>query len=137
MRFDTRPEEDYSLSLTAMIDVVFLLLIFFMVSTAFIDFSHRMDISLPEARAGVVTGEQRRQFLVEVGGEGRISLNGKEVTLDSLESRLEDTDGTPERTVLIRADRRLPYGLVVRIMGICRAAGIYDISVAVKSSPAP
>ncbi|MFQ5914382.1 MAG: ExbD/TolR family protein [Nitrospinota bacterium] len=135
MRFDTRPEEDYSLSLTALIDVVFLLLIFFMVSTAFIDFSRRMDIRLPEAKTGTVTGEPTRQLLIEVGGQGRITLNGKQVTLAGLEAEMEGTRGLPERTVLIRADRRLPYGLVIRIMGICRAAGIYDIGVAVKGPP--
>jgi len=134
VRFDTRPEEDYSLSLISLIDVVFLLLIFFMVSTAFIDFSSRMDIRLPEAKAGTVTGERARQFLVEVGGEGRVTLNGKEVSLTSLESALEASRGQPDRTALIRADRQLPYGLIIRILGICRAAGIYDISIAVKTS---
>ncbi|MFQ5691711.1 MAG: ExbD/TolR family protein [Nitrospinota bacterium] len=133
MRFDTRPEEDYSLSLTALIDVVFLLLIFFMVSTAFIDFSRRMDIRLPEARAGTVTGERKRQFVIEVGVEGRITLDGETKSLATLEAALEATRSLPERTALIRADRRLPYGLIIRILGICRAAGIYDISVSVKS----
>lgn len=131
MRFDTRPEEDYSLPLTSLVDVVFLLLIFFMVSTAFIDFSRRMDIRLPEAKAGTVSAERAR-MVIEVGREGRITLNGKEKSLAALEAALEATRGTPERTALIRADRRLPYGLIVRIMGICRAAGIYDISVGVQ-----
>ena len=133
MRFDTRPEEDYNLSLTALIDVVFLLLIFFMVSTAFIDFSRRLDIRLPEARAGTETGEQIRQVVVEVGLEGRITLNGKTVTLAALESSLKAARDVHERTAVIRADERLPYGLIVRILGICRAAGIYDVSVSVKN----
>ena len=74
VRFNTLPEEDYSLSLTALIDVVFLLLIFFMVSTAFIDFTRRMDIRLPEAEAGATTGERTRQFLIEIGKNGLITL---------------------------------------------------------------
>ncbi len=132
MRFDTRPEEDYNLSLTALIDVVFLLLIFFMVSTAFIDFSRRLDIRLPEAGAGTETGERIQQVVVEVGLEGRITLNGKTVTLTALESGLKAARGASERTAVIRADERLPYGLIIRILGICRAAGIYDVSVSVK-----
>ena len=47
MHFRREQEENYSLELTPLIDVVFLLLIFFMVSTAFVDFPRRMDISLP------------------------------------------------------------------------------------------
>jgi biopolymer transport protein ExbD len=103
-----------------------------MVSTAFIDFSRRLDIRLPEAGAGTETGERIRQVVVEVGLEGRITLNGKTVTLDALESGLKAARDAPERTAVIRADERLPYGLIVRILGICRAAGIYDVSVSVK-----
>jgi biopolymer transport protein ExbD len=135
MRFDPGPEEDYNLPLTSMVDVVFLLLIFFMVSTSFIEFTRRLDIRLPEAKAGTATEERGRQLLVEVGEEGRITLNGKEVTLAALESELEATRGVPGRTALIRADGRLPYGLIIHIMGICRAAGILDISVAVQGPP--
>ncbi len=51
MKFRKNEEEDFSLQLTPLIDVVFLLLIFFMVSTAFIDFTRRMDIELPEVKA--------------------------------------------------------------------------------------
>ena len=51
MRFShLKEEEDYSLQLTSLIDVVFLLLIFFMVSTTFVDFTRRLDIQLPEAK---------------------------------------------------------------------------------------
>ncbi len=132
MRFDISSEEDFSLSLTSLIDVVFLLLIFFMVSTTFIDFSRRLDIRLPEAKAGSVTGERARQFLIEVGKDGRITLNGKDVSLSLLERRLEASRGTEGRTALVRADRSLPYGLIIRVMGLCRAAGIEDIGVAVK-----
>ncbi|MFQ5717505.1 MAG: ExbD/TolR family protein, partial [Nitrospinales bacterium] len=46
-------EDDFRLEMTPLIDVVFLLLIFFMVSTAFVDFSRRMDISLPESKSSI------------------------------------------------------------------------------------
>lgn len=129
MRFN-RPEEDYNLPLTSMVDVVFLLLIFFMVSTAFIDFTRRLDIQLPEAQAGA-PAEKVRQHVIEVGEDGRIFLNGKETTLAGLEAALEGTR-SEGRSAIIRADRRLPYGFVVKLMGISRAAGIYDIGIALK-----
>jgi biopolymer transport protein ExbD len=129
MRFN-RPEEDYYLPLTSMVDIVFLLLIFFMISTSFVEFPRRLDIQLPEARAGV-PAEKVRQHLIEVGGDGRIFLNGKETTLAGLEAALEATRGEGH-SAIIRADRRLPYGFVVKLMGISRAAGIYDIGIALK-----
>lgn len=132
MRFSHREEEDYSLQLTSLIDVVFLLLIFFMVSTSFIDFARRLDIQLPETKAGAEALRNQR-FLIEVGVEKQITLNGEKISLDDLERQLEASKGKPgRRSLTIKADKRLDYGYVVRIMGISSAAGIRDISVAVQ-----
>lgn len=132
MRFASKSEEDYSLQLTSLIDVVFLLLIFFMVSTSFVDFTRRMDILLPESSKSTEV-ERVENFLLEVGIEKKLSLNGKNVTIEELERRLKEAKARPgKRTLIIKADKRLDYGFVVRIMGISFTAGIRDISVAVK-----
>ncbi len=132
MRFASRNEEDYSLQLTSLIDVVFLLLIFFMVSTSFVDFTRRMDIQLPQSKVSTEV-EQMENFLLEVGVEKKLTLNGKDITIEGLERRLKEARRKPGRRILIiKADKRLDYGFVVRIMGISFSAGIRDISVAVK-----
>ncbi len=133
MLFRKEGEEDFSLDLTPMIDVVFLLLIFFMVSTSFIDFSRRMDISLPEAKASI-TVEKLKNYVIEIGLNKKIFLNGIEVGFNTLEKRLKEKDKELEmkKAVLIRADEKLDYGLVVKIMGIVNAAEITDLSIAVK-----
>ncbi len=132
MRFASKTEEDYSLQLTSLIDVVFLLLIFFMVSTSFVDFTRRMDILLPQSKKSTEV-ERVENFLLEVGVEKKLSLNGKDITIDDLERRLMEARRTPgRRTLIIKADKRLDYGFIVRIMGISFSAGIRDISVAVK-----
>ncbi|HJP14756.1 MAG: biopolymer transporter ExbD [Nitrospinota bacterium] len=132
MRFASKTEEDYSLQLTSLIDVVFLLLIFFMVSTSFVDFTRRMDILLPQSKKSTEV-ERVENFLLEVGVEKKLTLNGKDITIDDLERRLMEARRTPgRRTLIIKADKRLDYGFVVRIMGISFSAEIRDISVAVK-----
>ena len=132
MRFGSKTEDDYSLQLTSLIDVVFLLLIFFMVSTSFVDFTRRMDILLPQSKTSTEV-ERVENFLLEVGVEKKLSLNGKEITIDELERRLMEAKRAPGRRILIiKADKRLDYGFVVQIMGISFSAGIRDISVAVK-----
>lgn len=131
MRFQ-KQEEDYSLQLISMTDLVFLLLIFFMVTTSFVDFTRRLDIELPESKQSA-QAEQKQDFLVEVGVEKNIRLNGRAITLAELERRLKAGAGGPgRRTLTIKADKRLDYGFVVQIMGTSFAAGIRDISVAVK-----
>ena len=133
MRFRRGGEEDYSLQLTSLIDVVFLLLIFFMVSTSFVDFTRRLDIQLPERESGAEVVE-KKSFLVEVGVEKRISLNGEPVALEALEGRLKAgvEGGEFKRSLMLKADRRLDYGYVVRVMGLVSRAGVRDISLAMK-----
>lgn len=132
MRFAPGSEEDYSLQLTSLIDVVFLLLIFFMVSTSFVDFTRRMDIQLPQSKKSAEVS-RAENFLLEIGVKRKLTLNGKEITIDALERRLLEARRAPgRRTLIIKADKRLDYGFVVRIMGISFSAGIRDISVAVK-----
>ncbi|MEE9144811.1 MAG: biopolymer transporter ExbD, partial [Candidatus Binatia bacterium] len=60
-------------------------------------------------------------------------LNGKRVNLKTLESRLKALGGgSQKKTAIVRADRRLDYGRVVKVLGICRASGFYDLGIAVK-----
>lgn len=131
MKFRRGEEDDYSLQLTPLIDVVFLLLIFFMVSTAFIDFTRRMDIELPETAAGV-GAEKERVYEIEVTVDQEIFLNGEPVALETLEAALAEKTPGVKRSAVIRADKKLDYGFVVKVMGLCKSVDIYDISVAVQ-----
>lgn len=131
MYFRKEVEENYTLELTPLVDVVFLLLIFFMVSTAFVDFPRQMDISLPASKSAQPEKEPSK-IEVEMNSAKQIFLNGKETTISELEISLKDIQGKEKAQALIRADKNLPYGDVVRVMGILQAESILDISVAIK-----
>ena len=130
MKFVRREEEDYSLKLTALIDVVFLLLIFFMVSTAFVDFTRQVDIELPESVAGSPT-PKTKVYTIEINKDGGIFLDGRETDLLDLPGRLKAGGINVKRSVIIRADKELNYGLAVEVMGVCKQIGINDIGLAV------
>ena len=131
MRFREENEENFALDLTPLIDVVFLLLIFFMVSTVFVDFKRRMDISLPPSKSSV-SDAVPKTIKLEVTFDKQIFLNGEKVLLGGLELALAEIDPSKKNTAIIRADKNLPYGDVIKIMGILQSARILDISVAVK-----
>lgn len=131
MYFRREQEENYSLELTPLIDVVFLLLIFFMVSTAFVDFPRQMEIELPTSKMSSELTELEH-IEIEMNKQGKLFLNGKAVTLEELERKVADFKEPGRRQALIRADKTLPYGDVVQVMGILQAAKISDISIAVK-----
>ena len=132
MRFRREEEDNFSFDMTPMIDVVFLLIIFFMVSTVFVDFSRKMDINLPTSKSSAID-ESNTTLEVEMSKDKKIFLAGKPLTLLGLETtlaKMEFKDKKP--SAIIRADKSLPYGDVIQVMGLLQKKGIPDISVAVK-----
>ncbi len=131
MFFRKEVEENFALELTPLVDVIFLLLIFFMVSTAFVDFPKQMDIALPTSKSSQVD-KTPKNIEIEMNTAKQIFLDGKEVTLTELENALKQIKDDPKNQALIRADKNLPYGEVIEVMGILQAVNILDISVAIK-----
>ena len=131
MRFRSEEEENFSLDLTPLVDVVFLLLIFFMVSTVFVDFKRRVDISLPTSKVSILD-ETPKAIELEITVDKQVFLNGDKVSLKSLESALKKIDVDKKKAAIIRADKNLPYGDVIKVMGMLQSARILDISVAVQ-----
>ena len=127
-----REEDNFAMEMTPLIDVVFLLIIFFMVSTVFIDFSRRMEINLPSSKSSIID-EKPKTLEIEMSKDKKIFLAGKPITVLGLEQALRKLDVKGRKqTAIIRADKLLPYGEVIQVMGLLQKAGIPDISVAVK-----
>lgn len=126
-------ENDTHVELTSMTDIVFLLLIFFMLSSTFVDLGRHLNIQLPETSSAEAVQEIQRH-VVEMGLENRLQLDGRPVSLPELVQQLTATDTTvpQRRAVVIRADRRLPYGEVITVLGLVRQANINDVAVAVR-----
>lgn len=129
MRFRRRKEEALELQLLPLIDVVFLLLIFFLMGTTFIELLDKLDIQLPPSK--VASRQERRNNLLEMSATGEIYLNGASVSMDELERSLERISrGKGSKTVVIKADRRVSHGDVVQVMGQCQKVGLLDIAIA-------
>jgi len=127
-----REEDNFAMEMTPLIDVVFLLIIFFMVSTVFVDFSRRMDINLPSSKSSIID-EKNKTLEIKMSKDKKIFLAGKPITFLGLEQTLRKLAVQGKKqTALISADKMLPYGEVIQVMGLLQKAGIPDISVAVK-----
>ena len=132
MRFRREEEDSFAMDMTPLIDVVFLLIIFFMVSTVFVDFSRKMDINLPTSKSSLVD-ETPKTLEIQMSKDKKITLAGKNINILGLEQILKKLDvESKKQTAIIRADKVLPYGEVIEVMGILQKAGVLDISVAVK-----
>ncbi len=119
--------------MTAMIDIIFLLLLFFVLSSSFI-VQPGIKINLPRT----VSIEQpiRKELILIVARDRRIFLNNKQVSLEALWGRLiEELKFQRQGTLVLRADRDVPHGFVVRIMDVAKQAGASRIAIA--TSPVP
>lgn len=125
-----------TLDLTPLIDVVFQLVIFFMLTSTFVT-SRAIPIEMPQAEGGAVdmmTEDMSITISAEAGGpegEGMIYVNDLAVSeWSQLISTLEDYHaGRPEGAVTIRTDRRVPSGRMVRVIGYVTGAGIETINI--------
>ena len=118
------------LNLTPMIDVVFLLLIFFMVATTFLDPERQIDIDLPQAESGERVERTPEEVVINVFRDGRIRLGDREVDTVQLEEALvHAARRDPETPVTIRGDRLVHHQDVVMVMDACSKAGLSNLAV--------
>ncbi|MCY4472199.1 MAG: biopolymer transporter ExbD [Kistimonas sp.] len=138
MRGRRRPVQEVTVNLTPLIDVVFLLLIFFMVSTTFTK-ETRLAVNLPEAAAGVTEVEQQ-EIVVGISREGAYTVAGRAVeggTSEALQAAIEQrAAGDRTRPLVLFADANTPHAAVVLAMEAAGALGFSRLRIATRESDA-
>ena len=131
MGFRRKRREDIRPELTPMVDVVFLLLIFFMISTTFVE-QPGISVKLPESTSQQVEREPE-EIQVYLDEKGQIYLKEEPVSLGQLQSRLADMgDKASTTTFFLMADAEARHGQVVRIMDAAKEAGFLKLAVATE-----
>mgnify|MGYP002625392275 CR=1 FL=1 len=128
MQFKAKQKRKTIINITSLIDVLFLLLIFLLVSTTFIE-EPGMKLTLPEAESAEV-GE-KKEYTLYLSRDGGLFLNNIPVAMDSLQSRL--TSALPEmqdESLTLKADTETSHGVVVKAMDKARLAGVKKLVVA-------
>lgn len=136
MNFKSRPSEELDVNITPLIDVVFLLLIFFMITTTF-QKETELQINLPEANADEAQSKDRPLEIV-VDVRGRFFVDGKELINASpgtLRTAIQKaTVGRKDRPVVIRGDGKADYQSIVTIMDVVGKLGLVHMSLATSES---
>jgi biopolymer transport protein ExbD len=116
-----------SIEMTPIIDMVFLLLVFFLVATTFHQTEREMQIALPFASSAGPISATLREIVINVDTNGNIIVAGRPLAPEDLQSMIEQAVATnPEQKVTVRGDRGTPYGNVVRVLDICKGGGIQE-----------
>ncbi|MEN8168218.1 MAG: biopolymer transporter ExbD [Pseudomonadota bacterium] len=127
-RSDNNGSTDSDINLTPMLDVVFIMLIFFVVTTSFVKESG-VEINRPSAE----TAQQQEQanILIAIRPNGEIWIEGRSVDIRAVRANIERLRAEfPEGQVVIQGDRAAQIGLLVRVMDQVRLAGITNVAIA-------
>ena len=134
-----RPAEEESLPLTPLIDVVFLLLIFFLTATSFHKKELDIKVTPPKASEGRAEAQSEETFRINIRSEedrGLIIARGRTVDADELTDMLAEAAATnPRQSVIIRADRHAYSKRLVHVLNACRKARIRDDLVFIATQP--
>lgn len=130
MRLDLEDPREDAFNLTPLIDVVFLLLVFFLVSTTFAKDEVEMDLELPEATSGDPSSDGHL-LVISVAENGELRVDGRAVSEEALRQKLSAAaQRNNKQEVLIRGDTRVHFGRVAQAFDACLAASLKRISVA-------
>ena len=124
------------ISMLNLIDIIFTMLIFFMVATTFNTYSH-LGINVPESEMKKTdTKEQKVEILLNKNKEYFLKVDNvmKKIDVNNLESEVSFLKNIKEKNVTLTADKELEYGMVIELMGKLKNAGIKDINLNIQST---
>lgn len=120
-------ESAATIELAPIIDMVFLLLIFFLVATTFHQTEREMQIALPTASAAGPISTALREIVINVTAEGEIIVNGRKMQPDDLRSVITTAVETnPDQKVTVRGDRNATYASIALALDVCKGSGIQE-----------
>lgn len=120
-----------ALALTSMLDVIFLLLCFFVTVSVFSQWENEISIKLPSATTAEMPERLPGEIVVNLAKDGTLTVNAVKLTREDLGARLAKVaQFYPGQPVIIRADKEVRYEPLVQLIDTCRAANIWNFSLA-------
>ena len=129
MMFKPTIRKKSNIDIIPMIDVIFFILIFFMLFTTFRTTPTGIDLQLP--RAVTVSEQKRENFVIDIDNNGNLYYKGEQISYDRLTSIAQDIYAENNQVVaIINADRNVKYEYIISAMDSLRQAGIYQMALA-------
>lgn len=127
---ETADDADSDIDLTPMLDVVFIMLIFFIVTASFVK-ELGFDVNRPDAQQQQPKDNDIKNILVNITDDGELFVNRRRVNADALTANIKRLHAeSPKGTVVIQADDDSKNELLITVMDAARKAGVYDVSIA-------
>ena len=118
-------------ALTSMLDVIFLLLCFFVTASVYSQWESEISIQLPTAKSSDEPDRLPGEIIANIAKDGSVRVNGSDITLSVLGDKLSKiAKFYPGQAVIIRADKETSYESLVAVIDVCRSAGVWNFSLA-------
>ncbi len=122
------PEEEVAIDITPMLDVVFIMLIFFIVTATFVK-EAGIDVNRPDATTA--TKQDKANILIAIGPNNDIWIDKRQIDIRSVRPNIERLHAeNPQGSVVIQADKESKTDTLIQVMDAARQAGVYNISIA-------
>jgi biopolymer transport protein ExbD len=130
MQLFDRPRKKVFINITSLIDVIFMMLLFFMITSTFLE-QPGIKLELPAARAAETS--ETREYVLTVDRQGGLYLNRQPLAMEDLEAAIRKAlPMMKDAALVLKADQEIRHGLVVRVMDLVRRAGVKKLIIGTK-----
>jgi biopolymer transport protein ExbD len=127
MKFAHKKRRAPSIIIVSLVDILVILLIFFVVSTTFRTEQPEVQINLPESKTAVNAPSELEHAMVTVDQGDEIKLDGRAIGIDELEGAVRDLPPTRKSSLALQADRKASFGTIIKVMDALKLAGVKNL----------
>jgi biopolymer transport protein ExbD len=127
MNFAVRKRRAPSIIIVSLVDILVILLIFFVVSTTFKKDQPEVQINLPESKTATKAPAELEHAIVAVDEADAIKLDGRPVDVDELEGAVRNLSQTQKASLALQADRKASFGTIIKVMDALKLAGVRNL----------
>ena len=134
MKFAVRKRRAPSIIIVSLVDILTILLIFFVVSTTFKKDQPEVQINLPESKTATSAPAELEHAIVRVYQNDEIQLDGKPIAVEDLENAVRNLPETRRSTLALQADKKASFGTIVKVMDALKLAGVKNLPAFTKGN---
>ena len=127
MKFAVRKRRAPSIIIVSLVDILTILLIFFVVSTTFKRDQPQVQISLPESKTATTAPAELEHAILTVSENDEVKLDGQTIAVEDLESAVRNLSETRRTSLALQADKKASFGIIVKVMDALKLAGVKNL----------
>jgi biopolymer transport protein ExbD len=127
VKFAVRKRRAPSIIIVSLVDILTILLIFFVVSTTFKKDQPQVQINLPESKTATTASAELEHAILSVSENDEIKLDGKTIAVEDLESAVRNLPETRRTSLAMQADKKASFGIIVKVMDALKLAGVKNL----------